>query len=187
MACDKIADWYEAAVERQGEALAAQNTALENLKIASATFVAAEVWAASCFLLVYTPPPFSIVAFGICEVPALAAMAAAAYAMDLYLDDFNAATEAYVAAEKAAAILEELLCKCEAQEARHMPTDQTLEEAQTAYAEAEAIEIPDVDDSALSDAESAVDEAESAVEEAQDYVDEHENDTETEEEAWPNA
>ncbi|OGB25603.1 MAG: hypothetical protein A3I66_13470 [Burkholderiales bacterium RIFCSPLOWO2_02_FULL_57_36] len=182
MACEIIADWYEAAIERQGDALAAQNAALANLQMTSAYFVAAEVGAAACFLLIYTPPPFSLIAFGICEVTALAAMAAAAYSMDVYLDQFNEATDAYIAAEKLVAFLEEMLCKCEAQLALHIPTDETMQQAQAAFEEAEGVPIPDVDDSALDEAEAALDEAEAAMDEAEAYLDEH---ADEEEGAWP--
>ncbi|MFA7297666.1 MAG: hypothetical protein WC211_10870 [Dehalococcoidia bacterium] len=174
--CDIYLEWQTEAYERSQAALDAQQAAVESAALAMAAFAAAEVWAASCFALVFVPGTGPL-AVAICEVPVIAALDASAAAVLYYEEKAQEALEAYEAAERSAEILQGLYDTCVSQQASNTPVSpahaaQMMAEAEAAHAESVAVVIPEIDSDLLEEAEDAVEEAEGAVSEAEDAAEE---------------
>src|SRR4029453_17085462 len=147
----------------QQQALDALQSATENASLAVASLAAAVTWAGSCNLLIVDPP-----AYAICEVPAIAAVAAAQYAVSYYNAQAANAAAAYNAITAAIETLEGLLAHCQGGDA-----DGDIDGVQSdvgtgngLFAQAESVEIPNVESGPLDEANVAVAAAEAAVEEA---------------------
>src|SRR5262249_54792684 len=153
--------------QKQAEALSALNSATESATAAAEDLVAAYTWAASCNLLIETPP-----AYAICEVPALAAVAKAHDSCSYYRDKMNEASQVYKSLGDAIDKLHKLIDDCKVADADNND-DQvtaTVAEGQTAFNDSDALEIPDVSGQSLSDAKTAVAEAADATQQAQEAV-----------------
>jgi hypothetical protein len=162
--CDALYRWLAAVELRQAQALDALNAAGENAKLAVASLAAANFWAGSCNYLIADPP-----AYAICEVPALAAVAAATAAVSHYNDQVQEAGQAYRDASTAAAKLNDLISRCTVAESdgRGGDTQGTLAEGQSVLDDAQAISIPEVDSNLLAESQVAVASAENATTQAQ--------------------
>ncbi|MGZ8222096.1 MAG: hypothetical protein ACXWT0_10650 [Methylobacter sp.] len=167
--CDTIANWYTLESNRLYAAEQALSAAAANATQALAYLAAAETWAASCNLLIANLP-----AYAICEVPAVAAVAAAGYSVRYYQQQASEAQQACNEIQNAMNLLQQLLDNCVVAQSENNDSeiDNSILSAETIVVQADSISIPTVDGGPLEQAAQAVAEAETAVKQAQSVADE---------------